>query len=58
MSYGNGHPHRKPVGLQSELIAAVSNEGDIVIDPAAGDFSVLEAARQRGRNFTGRDLNG
>jgi len=55
---GNGHPHRKPVGLQSELIAAVSNEDDIVIDPAAGDFSVLEAAKQRGRNFIGCDLNG
>jgi len=57
-SGGNGHPHKKPVDLQGELIAAVSNEGDIVIDPAAGDFTVLEAAKLRGRHFIGCDLNG
>lgn len=54
----NGHPHKKPIDLQGELIAAVSNQGDIVLDPAAGDFTVLEAARLRGRNFIGCDLNG
>ena len=52
------HPHAKPVGLQGELIAAVSHEGDLVIDPAAGSFSVLEAAKSRGRTFLGCDLNG
>ena len=52
------HPHAKPVGLQGDLLAAVSHEGDIVIDPAAGSFSVLEAARSRGRTFLGCDLNG
>jgi len=55
---GNGHPHKKPVDLQAELIAAVSNKEDIVIDPAAGDFTVLDAAKQRGRHFLGCDLNG
>ena len=54
----NGHTHRKPLELQGELIAAVSNPGDIVIDPAAGSFSVLEACQLRGRNFLGCDLNG
>ncbi|MDD9883672.1 MAG: DNA methyltransferase [Gammaproteobacteria bacterium] len=54
---GNGHPHKKPVALQAELIAAVSNAGDTVLDPAAGDFTVLEAAKRRGRNFIGCDLN-
>ena len=52
------HPHAKPVELQGALMAAVSHEGDFVIDPAAGSFSVLEAARARGRNFLGCDLNG
>ncbi len=52
------HPHQKPIGLQSELIAAVSNEGDYVIDPAAGSFSVMEAALLKGRNFIGCDLEG
>ncbi len=50
------HPHQKPIGLQAELIAAVSNEGDYVIDPAAGSFSVMEAALSKGRNFIGCDL--
>lgn len=54
----NGHTHKKPVDLQGELIAAVSNEGDIVVDPAAGSFSVMEACKMRGRNFLGCDING
>lgn len=53
-----GHTHRKPVDLQSRLIYAVSNEGDIIVDPAAGSFSVMEAARIAGRNFLGCDING
>ena len=52
------HPHAKPVVLQGELLAAVSHEGDYVIDPAAGSFSVLEAACDRRRTFLGCDLNG
>ena len=52
------HPHAKPVGLQGELMAAVSHDGDFVIDPAAGSFSVLEAARKQTRTFLGCDLNG
>jgi len=51
------HPHRKPLQLQAELIAAVTDEGDLVLDPAAGDFTVMEAARARRRNFLGCDLN-
>jgi len=52
------HPHAKPVDLQGELMAAVSHEGDFVIDPAAGSFSVLQAAQNRRRTFLGCDLNG
>lgn len=50
--------HGKPVGLQAELIEAVSNPGDLVLDPAAGTFSVLAACERTGRNFIGCDLNG
>ena len=53
-----GHTHKKLLDLQGELIATVSNTGDIVIDPAAGSFSVMEACKLRGRNFLGCDLNG
>ncbi|MCE2400711.1 site-specific DNA-methyltransferase [Candidatus Poribacteria bacterium] len=52
------HPHQKPLNLQAELIAAVTNEGDYVIDPAAGSFSVMTAAHLQNRNFIGCDLEG
>ena len=52
------HAHRKPVDLQAKLIAAVSNPGDVVIDPAAGSFSVLDASQQQGRRFLGCDIEG
>lgn len=52
------HPHAKPVDLQGDLMAAVSHEGDFAIDPAAGSFSVLQAAQNRRRTFLGCDLNG
>ena len=54
----NGHAHRKPTGLQSALITAVSNVGDVVVDPAAGSFSVMESAHAAGRDFLGCDING
>lgn len=51
------HPHSKPVELQKELILATTEEGDLVCDPAAGGFSVLEACKITKRNFIGGDLN-
>lgn len=50
------HPHSKPIELQKRLIAAVTSEGDVVLDPAAGSFSVLRACRELGRRFVGGDL--
>ena len=50
--------HPKPIGLQARLIEAVSNAGDLVLDPAAGTYSVLEACKQAERAFLGCDLNG
>ena len=52
------HPHKKPIQLQAELLSAVTDEGDLVLDPCAGDFTVLEAAKLCRRNFIGCDLNG
>lgn len=54
----NGHAHKKPVRLQEKLISAVSNEGDVVVDPAAGSFSVMEACKLSRRKFLGCDING
>ena len=50
------HPHEKPIRLQASLIDAVTNEGDYVIDPAAGSFSVMKAAHLKDRNFMGCDM--
>ena len=48
--------HAKPVGLQSRLVECLTNPGDVVIDPAAGTFTVLEACRATKRTFLGCDL--
>lgn len=50
------HPHAKPPGLTERLIRAVTNEGDVVVDPAAGGYNTLRAALNAGRNFIGCDL--
>jgi site-specific DNA-methyltransferase (adenine-specific) len=50
------HPHIKPIGLISRLIAAVTEPGDLVVDPAAGSFVVMRAAKQLGRHFVGCDV--
>ena len=55
---GKSHTHQKPIGLQGELIVAVSNEGDYIVDPAAGSFSVMKSAHIHNRNFIGCDLEG
>ena len=54
----NGFAHKKPVELQKELIASVSNLEDVVIDPASGSFSVMESCKLCERNFLGCDING
>jgi site-specific DNA-methyltransferase (adenine-specific) len=50
--------HTKPVGLQARLIEALTNARDVVIDPAAGSYSVLEACRRSNRRFLGCDIRG
>ena len=51
------HPHVKPIELTKRLIAAVTEPGDLVVDPAAGSFMALHAAQQLGRNFVGVDIS-
>ena len=52
------HPHAKPEQLQAALINAVTLPGDVVVDPAAGGFSVLRAANSVNRRFLGCNLEG
>jgi site-specific DNA-methyltransferase (adenine-specific) len=50
------HPHRKPPGLLARLIGATTKAGDLVVDPAAGSFLVLEICQRLNRRFVGCDL--
>lgn len=52
------HTHAKPVELQKRLIKAVTNKGDIVVDPSAGGYSVLKSALEMERHFVGCDILG
>jgi site-specific DNA-methyltransferase (adenine-specific) len=54
----NPFTHAKPLQLQIELIEALTNTRDVVVDPAAGSFSVLEACRRTNRRFLGCDIRG
>jgi site-specific DNA-methyltransferase (adenine-specific) len=53
-----GFTHAKPPALQTKLVEALTNTRDIVLDPAAGSFSVLEACRRTNRQFLGCDIRG
>ena len=50
------HTHSKPIELQKRLIAATTQDGDLVLDPAAGGFSVFRVCQELGRNFIGGDI--
>lgn len=50
------HTHAKPVMLQEKLIKATTDKGDIIVDPAAGGYSVMKAALHCERNFLGCDI--
>ena len=52
------HTHAKPVKLQERLIKAVSNTGDVIVDPSAGGFSVMRSANNVDRHFLGCDILG
>ena len=50
--------HAKPIGLHEALISAVTEKGDVVLDPAAGSFVALDACKNTGRTFIGCDIKG
>jgi site-specific DNA-methyltransferase (adenine-specific) len=52
----DSHPHAKPLGLITRLIGAVTQPGDLVVDPAAGSFIVMTAAHALKRDFIGCDI--
>ena len=51
-----GYPTQKPLALLERIIAASSNEGDVVLDPFAGCATTMEAAQKLGRQWIGIDI--
>ncbi len=51
-----GFPTQKPVGLLQRIVAASSNEGDVVFDPFCGCGTTIYAAQELQRNWIGCDI--
>lgn len=51
-----GYPTQKPAALYKRIIAASSNEGDVVLDPFCGCATTLIAAQQLDRRWLGIDI--
>lgn len=50
------HTHAKPYALTERVIRAATKRGDLIVDPCAGGYGVLEACKASGREFIGGDL--
>ena len=51
-----GYPTQKPLGLLERIIAASSDEGDVVLDPFCGCGTAVHAAQKLGRRWIGIDV--
>ncbi|GAK53350.1 DNA methylase N-4/N-6 domain protein [Candidatus Moduliflexus flocculans] len=51
-----GYPTQKPVALLERIIAASSNEGDVVLDPFCGCGTAIHAAQKLKRRWLGIDI--
>lgn len=51
-----GYPTQKPLALLERIIAASSNEGDVVLDPFCGCGTAVHAAQKLGRQWVGIDI--
>lgn len=49
------HPTQKPLYLLERIIAASTNEGDIILDPFCGSSTTGVAAKQLNRKYVGID---
>ena len=51
-----GYPTQKPLALLERIIAASSNEGDVVLDPFCGCGTTVHAAQKLKRQWIGIDV--
>jgi len=51
-----GYPTQKPEALLERIIAASSNEGDIILDPFCGCGTTIAAAQKLNRRWIGIDI--
>ncbi len=51
-----GYPTQKPLALLERIIAASSNEGDVVLDPFCGCGTAIVAAERMNRRWIGIDI--
>ncbi len=51
-----GYPTQKPLALLERIIAASSNEGDVILDPFCGCGTAVHAAQKLGRQWIGIDI--
>src|SRR5574337_522740 len=51
-----GYPTQKPLALLERIIAASSNEGDVVLDPFCGCGTTVHAAQKLKRQWIGIDI--
>lgn len=51
-----GYPTQKPVALLERILAASSNEGDVILDPFCGCGTTLHAAAKLKRRWIGIDI--
>lgn len=52
-----GYPTQKPLALLKRIIAASSNEGDVILDPFCGCATACLAAEDLGRQWIGIDIS-
>jgi site-specific DNA-methyltransferase (adenine-specific) len=52
-----GYPSQKPEALLERLVGALSDPGDVVLDPYAGSGTTLAVAAKLGRTFVGCDAS-
>ncbi|MEO8926217.1 MAG: DNA methyltransferase, partial [Caulobacteraceae bacterium] len=51
-----GYPTQKPIALLERILAASSNEGDLVLDPFCGCGTTVHAAQKLNRRWIGIDI--